>query len=32
MDVMDALRKAQIENIALITEKKHKPGGAGAAQ
>jgi biopolymer transport protein TolR len=29
MDVMDALRKAQIENIALITEKKPKPGGAG---
>ena len=27
MDVMDALRKAQIENIALITEKKQKPGG-----
>jgi biopolymer transport protein TolR len=27
MDVMDALRKAQIENIALITEKKPKPGG-----
>ena len=27
MDVMDALRKAQIENIALITEKKNKPGG-----
>jgi len=32
MDVMDAFRKAQIENIALITEKKQKPGGAGAAQ
>ena len=30
MDVMDALRKAQIENIALITEKKPKPGGAGS--
>ena len=28
MNVMDALRKAQIENIALITEKKPKPGGA----
>ena len=28
MDVMDAFRKAQIENIALITEKKPKPGGA----
>ena len=27
MDVMDAFRKAQIENIALITEKKQKPGG-----
>jgi biopolymer transport protein TolR len=27
MDVMDALRKAQIENIALISEKKPKPGG-----
>jgi biopolymer transport protein TolR len=35
MDVMDAFRKAQIENIALITEKKQdksKPGGAGGAQ
>jgi biopolymer transport protein TolR len=31
MDVMDALRRAQIENIALITEKKPKPGGAGGA-
>ena len=31
MDVMDALRKAQIENIALITEKKNTPGGAGGA-
>ena len=30
MDVMDAFRKAQIENIALITEKKPKPGGAGS--
>ena len=28
MDAMDAFRKAQIENIALITEKKQKPGGA----
>jgi len=27
MDVMDAFRKAQIENIALITEKKQKVGG-----
>jgi biopolymer transport protein ExbD len=32
MDVMDAFRKAQIENIALITEKKNKPGGAGGGQ
>ena len=32
MDVMDAFRKAHIENIALITEKKNKPGGAGGAQ
>ena len=32
MDAMDAFRKAQIENIALITEKKQKPGGAGGAQ
>jgi biopolymer transport protein TolR len=32
MDAMDAFRKAQIENIALITEKKIKPGGAGGAQ
>ena len=30
MDAMDALRKAQIENIALITERKNPPaGGAG---
>ena len=27
MDAMDALRKAQIENIALITERKNQPGG-----
>ena len=27
MDVMDAFRQAQIENIALITEKKNKVGG-----
>jgi hypothetical protein len=27
---MDALRKAQIENIALITERKNQPGGSGA--
>jgi biopolymer transport protein TolR len=30
MEAMDALRKAQIENIALITEAKQKPG-AGAS-
>ena len=27
MNAMDALRKAQIENIALITERKNQPGG-----
>ena len=27
MGAMDALRNAQIENIALITEKKDRPGG-----
>ena len=33
MDAMDAFRKAQIENIALITEKKaDKTGKAGGAQ
>ena len=32
MDAMDAFRKAQIENIALITEKKNKPGAAGGSQ
>ena len=32
MDVMEAFRKAQIENIALITEKKNKPGAAGGSQ
>ena len=32
MDVMDAFRKAQIENIALITEKKLKTGAAGGSQ
>ena len=35
MDAMDAFRKAQIENIALITEKKNdksKSTGAGGAQ
>jgi outer membrane biosynthesis protein TonB len=26
---MDAFRKAQIENIALITERKNKGGGTG---
>ena len=29
MDAMDAFRNAQIENIALITEKKNVPGGGG---
>ena len=28
MGAMDAFRQARIENIALITEKKNKPGGA----
>ena len=32
MDVMDAFRKAQIENIALITERKVQPGAAGGGQ
>ena len=33
MDAMDALRKAQIENIALITERKQQPkGGAGGGR
>ena len=32
MDAMDAFRKAHIENIALITEKKQKPAGAGGGQ
>ena len=31
MDVMDAFRKAQIENIALITERKADQGGKTAA-
>ena len=31
MDAMDALRKAQIENIALITERKADSGGKTAA-
>ncbi|HKE84887.1 MAG TPA: biopolymer transporter ExbD, partial [Vicinamibacterales bacterium] len=26
MDMMDALRKAQIDQVALITEKKKQPG------
>jgi biopolymer transport protein ExbD len=30
MEVMDALRKAQIDNIALITEQKKKPGATAA--
>jgi biopolymer transport protein ExbD len=32
MDAMDAFRRAQIENIALITERKNPPGGAGGGQ
>jgi biopolymer transport protein TolR len=28
MDAMDAFRKAQIDNIALITDKKNKPGAS----
>ena len=32
MDAMDAMRKAQIENIALITERKQKPAGAGGGR
>jgi biopolymer transport protein TolR len=32
MDAMDALRKAQIENIALITERKKVAGQQGGAQ
>ena len=32
MDVMDAFRKAQIENIALITEPKQTPGGASRSK
>ena len=32
MDAMDAFRKAQIENIALITERKNQPGSAGGGQ
>ena len=30
MDAMDAFRKAQIENIALITERKQDQGGKTA--
>ena len=32
MDAMDAFRKAQIENIALITERKNPPPGSGGGQ
>jgi len=32
MDAMDAMRKAQIENIALITEPKNKPGTSGGGR
>ena len=32
MDAMDALRKAQIENIALITERKKGAQGSGGGQ
>ena len=32
MDAMDAFRRAQIENIALITERKNPVGGAGGGQ
>ena len=32
MEAMDAFHTAQIENIALITEKKNKPGAAGGSQ
>jgi len=32
MAAMDAFRLAQIENIALITERKSPPGGAGGSQ
>jgi biopolymer transport protein ExbD len=32
MDAMDALRKAQIENIALITERKNPLPGQGGGQ
>jgi biopolymer transport protein TolR len=32
MDAMDAFRKAQIENIALITEKKNPQAGSGGGR
>ena len=32
MDAMDAMRKAQIENIALITDRKSKPATSGGGQ
>jgi biopolymer transport protein TolR len=32
MDAMDALRKGQIENIALITERKQNPRGSTAGR
>ncbi len=32
MDAMDALRKARIENIALITERKLRPGESAGGQ
>jgi biopolymer transport protein TolR len=32
METMDALRKARIENVALITERKMKPGETAGGQ
>jgi len=32
MDAMDAMRKAQIENIALITDRKTQPKTSGGGQ
>jgi hypothetical protein len=32
MDAMDALRKAQIETIALIAERRQDEGGKSAGQ
>ena len=32
METMDALRKAQIENVALITERKLRPGETAGGQ